>query len=564
MRGDLAAASRAATAREQSEQQRLRDTDDFREGVAAVGRAAATELHGAVARGRSARADRDRPRPFAPLGDGRAARSRLLRSAPRSDRRRPFEHHRAPARRRRTRRSSCAARRCTACSPTAHDMGREYRHHPALGPTPVPVPQALALLRRRRRDRRAVLRHVVRRRHRAARHRRRRAAARRGSRRAHAGAVARRRARRAARGRRRRGRARRPRPARRARRRQLKRWHAQFEASKTRRLPTVDRVHDAARRHASPTQTREHGRARRLPARELHRRRATATCGRCSTGRSARSATRCADVGYVLATWAEPGDPLRADDHEPDARARLHDARRPARALRGAVGARRVGDRRTSWPSRSGGSPASSRACSPRILAGARGDGDADVDSFRGRVESCAQLAEEYARVSDRRPKGARRADHAPAVTVAGYSHVAVMVDDLDAALAFYCDIARASPCSPGPTSAPGTEGAWLTARPRPGAPRRRRGDGAAYRLPAHRPARPADAWDDTMRELEARGVCSSSHRAREDFGKTVRGGVHPRSSRQRRSSSPTSIPPEPPACPSASDCPSGRCSRSS
>ena len=32
-----------------------------------------------------------------------------------------------------------------------------------------------------------------------------------------------------------------------------------------------------------------------------------------------------------------------------------------------------------------------------RILAGARGDGDADVDYFRRRVESCAQLAEEYA-----------------------------------------------------------------------------------------------------------------------------------------------------------------------
>ncbi|MDQ1429510.1 MAG: hypothetical protein QOF40_112, partial [Actinomycetota bacterium] len=28
----------------------------------------------------------------------------------------------------------------------------------------------------------------------------------------------------------------------------------------------------------------------------------------------------------------------------------------------------------------------------------------------------------------------------APAVTIAGYSHVAVMVDDLDAAITFYCD----------------------------------------------------------------------------------------------------------------------------
>jgi enoyl-CoA hydratase/carnithine racemase len=36
MRGDLAAQVERATAREEREQQRLRDTDDFREGVAAV------------------------------------------------------------------------------------------------------------------------------------------------------------------------------------------------------------------------------------------------------------------------------------------------------------------------------------------------------------------------------------------------------------------------------------------------------------------------------------------------------------------------------------------------
>ena len=33
-----------------------------------------------------------------------------------------------------------------------------------------------------------------------------------------------------------------------------------------------------------------------------------------------------------------------------------------------------------------------------RHLSGARGEGDADLDYFRRRVESCAQLAEEYAR----------------------------------------------------------------------------------------------------------------------------------------------------------------------
>ena len=39
----------------------------------------------------------------------------------------------------------------------------------------------------------------------------------------------------------------------------------------------------------------------------------------------------------------------------------------------------------------------------------------------------------------------------------------------------------------------------------------------------------PADAWDDTMRELEARGVSFLfAPGAREDFGKTVRAGLHP------------------------------------
>ena len=103
-----------------------------------------------------------------------------------------------------------------------------------------------------------------------------------------------------------------------------------------------------------------------------------------------------ADVGYVLATWAEPGDPLRADDHNPTLTPGFTDTRRPPRALRGAVG-RDVSAipyfvAFSFWR----------LACIlegvlARILAGARGDGDADVDYFRRRVESCAQLAEEYA-----------------------------------------------------------------------------------------------------------------------------------------------------------------------
>ena len=104
-----------------------------------------------------------------------------------------------------------------------------------------------------------------------------------------------------------------------------------------------------------------------------------------------------ADVGYVLATWAEPGDPLRADDHNPTlapgftTRASLLEryAARSGRDVDGDPLLRRV------LVLAAGVHPR--RACSSRIISGARGDADADVEYFRRRVESCAQLAEEYA-----------------------------------------------------------------------------------------------------------------------------------------------------------------------
>jgi glyoxylase I family protein len=111
----------------------------------------------------------------------------------------------------------------------------------------------------------------------------------------------------------------------------------------------------------------------------------------------------------------------------------------------------------------------------------------------------------------------------APPVTIAGYSHVAVMVDDLDAAIAFYRDVLGFSMLRR-PDFGPGTEGAWLQLGhaqvhlgvveemgPRTGFPH----------MAMHVPA---DAWDDTMRELEARGVSFLlPPGSREDFGKTVR-----------------------------------------
>jgi methylmalonyl-CoA/ethylmalonyl-CoA epimerase len=111
----------------------------------------------------------------------------------------------------------------------------------------------------------------------------------------------------------------------------------------------------------------------------------------------------------------------------------------------------------------------------------------------------------------------------APAVTVAGYSHVAVMVDDLDAALAFYRDTLGFAVLRR-PDFGPGTEGAWLQAGnsqvhlavteemgPRVGFPH------MALQIPV-------DAWDETMSALEARGVrFMIPPGEREDFGKRVR-----------------------------------------
>ena len=103
-----------------------------------------------------------------------------------------------------------------------------------------------------------------------------------------------------------------------------------------------------------------------------------------------------ADVGYVLATWAEAGDPRRADDHNPTLAAGF--TTRDVLLERYATASGRdVADipffvAFSFWR----------LACIlegvlARALSGARGDAGADVDSFRRRVDSCALLAEEYA-----------------------------------------------------------------------------------------------------------------------------------------------------------------------
>ena len=111
----------------------------------------------------------------------------------------------------------------------------------------------------------------------------------------------------------------------------------------------------------------------------------------------------------------------------------------------------------------------------------------------------------------------------APAITVAGYSHVAVMVDDLDAALGFYCDALGFS-VLPRPDFGPGTEGAWLqlgTAQVHLGTVDAMAPSTGFPHLALHIPA---ESWDDTMVAIEGRGIeflLPPSERL--DFGKPVR-----------------------------------------
>jgi catechol 2,3-dioxygenase-like lactoylglutathione lyase family enzyme len=111
----------------------------------------------------------------------------------------------------------------------------------------------------------------------------------------------------------------------------------------------------------------------------------------------------------------------------------------------------------------------------------------------------------------------------APAVTIAGYSHVAVMVDDLDAAIAFYCDTLGFEKL-PRPDFGPGTEGAWLqlgTAQVHLGTVAEMGPQAGFPHIALHVPA---GAWEATVDELAARGVpFVMGPNTREDFGRQVR-----------------------------------------
>jgi aminoglycoside phosphotransferase (APT) family kinase protein len=177
-------------------------------------------------------------------------------------------------------------------------------------------------------------------------------------------------------------------------RRQLRRWHTQFDASKTREVPAVDRVHEllAERIPEQHESTVVHGDFR-LGNCVVDTRgdiQAVLDWEICTLGDPR------ADVGYVLATWAEAGDPLRADDHNPTL-ASGFTTRAVLLDRYAEQSGRDVGDipffvAFSFWR----------LACIlegvlARSLSGARGDADTDVDYFRRRVDSCALLAEEYA-----------------------------------------------------------------------------------------------------------------------------------------------------------------------
>jgi aminoglycoside phosphotransferase (APT) family kinase protein len=176
--------------------------------------------------------------------------------------------------------------------------------------------------------------------------------------------------------------------------RQLKRWHRQFEASSTRPVPAIDRVHTvlASRIPPQTESTVVHGDFRLGNCIVDHTGdvRAVLDWEICTLGDPR------ADVGYLLATWAERDDPVPSDLDNPTSV--------PGFATRGDVLER--------YAARSGRNVDAMPyfvvfslwrlACIlegvlSRALAGARGGDDEGVDALRQRADNCATLAEEYA-----------------------------------------------------------------------------------------------------------------------------------------------------------------------
>jgi len=106
--------------------------------------------------------------------------------------------------------------------------------------------------------------------------------------------------------------------------------------------------------------------------------------------------------------------------------------------------------------------------------------------------------------------------------TVSGYSHVTVVVDDLDVAIAFYRDalgfvlLPRPDTLGPGAWLQVGSAQLHIVVVDELGPPPKG--------LPHLALQVPAEEWDTTIAALEARGTdFLRPPRAREDFGRVVR-----------------------------------------
>jgi len=176
--------------------------------------------------------------------------------------------------------------------------------------------------------------------------------------------------------------------------RQLRRWHRQVEQSRQRDLPAVDRVHDLLAAHVPPQREGRivHGDFR---------------LGNCIVGpdgavRAVLDWELCtlgdplADLGYVLATWARPDDDRVPDPTGPTLLPGFAERdtllARYARASGRAVDAVDFYVAFSLWR----------LACIlegvyARALARAQGDTGVDPEVFRRRVDDSVALAEEHA-----------------------------------------------------------------------------------------------------------------------------------------------------------------------
>ena len=176
--------------------------------------------------------------------------------------------------------------------------------------------------------------------------------------------------------------------------RQLRRWHRQFEQSRQRDLPSVDRVHDLLASRIPP----------QTEGRIVH---GDFRLGNCIVGpdgalRAVLDWELCtlgdplADVGYVLATWARPHDDRMADSNAPTVLPGF--AERDELLARYATASGRSVDAVEFYVAFS----LWRLACIlegvyARARAGAQGDTRIDPEVYRRRVDDAAALAEEHA-----------------------------------------------------------------------------------------------------------------------------------------------------------------------